>query len=1211
MAIAVRRSKGQPRTRFNRNEKGLSLAAEARINTLMRPPAHGCNRLEDLRPDRRWAMGARRARLREGSAVTPAATRVNIRVIRVIRGLIPLGLLVSASLVVAATNDPTVHMLVPGFTVQELPVRLANVNNLRFAPDGRLTALGYDGRIWLLKDTDGDGLEDTAEVFWDKPTLSVPVGMAWSTHGLYVSSHGKVSLIRDTDHDGKGDIEEIIASGWPPTDVGSGGADATAVTLDKEGNVYFGLLVADYSNAYRLRKRKDLKPEEREWLENREKATTAAPSPLRGERAGVRGETASSEADGELVSLYDLESPRGTIQKWDPRTKKLETIATGIRVPYALAFNKASDLFNTDQEGETWMPNGNPLDELNHIIPGRNYGFPPRHEKWLPNLISEPPVVAFGPQHQSACGLVFNEPRAALNSQFTIHNSKFPLPSGPAQGLFGPKWWEGDAFVAGESRGKIWRVRLVKTPHGYVGKEHLIARLSMLTTDLAISPRGDLYVSCHSGPPDWGTGPQGEGKIFKITYADPKAPQPVGAWAHGLTEVHVAFDRPLDLSVTKLVNAMRLEFGEHVRAADRFEVLKPPYKAVQQQDTIPRGQLRVLKARVLPDRCTLALTTDPQPQPRTFAVTIAGMRALYSKAAPATVDLDYDLHSTLAFAMGERFYNETFGHLPGLDPELALRLLTPSEEAKRLERSFFGPADSLIMHSKLAPSQSPLSLRFQGNVDFFVEFGTNKVRSAPSGFGTWVMEITNRAFTGPEPMFTFIDLSRRIRPSVLATYRTEDDPTYRLLPREWLLPRWAPTESAVTEPAVAPLDHTWPGGVDLTGADYERGRDLFFGEWLKCATCHRLRGEGATVGPDLSNLVSRDAASVLRDIKEPSAAINPDYVAYNVALRDGEELTGFIRAQEADGLRLITADAKEHAVRRADVSEMRPSGVSLMPTGLLDVLKEGQVRDLLTFLLHAPPERYRAEVERILEATGQRQLPIANRQLNLVLVASKQDHGPGQHDYPAWQKKWGRLLAAADTNVTATSAWERPTVEQFANADALLFYCWNHDWNADRLRQLDDFLGRGGGVVLFHSATIADKEPEQLAERIGLAAQPGRTGYLHTPLDLKLVAPTNHPITRGLPQTIHFLDEPYGPMIGDTNKVEVLATTDLEGQPRPMVWTFQKGRGRVFACILGHYAWTFDDPLLRVFALRGVAWAAGEENVSRFDKLTTVKMSLK
>ncbi|PYK97396.1 MAG: hypothetical protein DME19_16455, partial [Verrucomicrobia bacterium] len=123
---------------------------------------------------------------------------------------------------------------------------------------------------------------------------------------------------------------------------------------------------------------------------------------------------------------------------------------------------------------------------------------------------------------------------------------------------------------------------------------------------------------------------------------------------------------------------------------------------------------------------------------------------------------------------------------------------------------------------------------------------------------------------------------------------------------------------------------------------------------------------------------------------------------------------------------------------------------------------------------------------------------------------------------------------------------------------------------------------------------------------IGLAAQPQRTKYLHTPFDLNIVSPTNHAITLGLPRRIHFLDEPYWPMIGDASKVEVLATARVEGEDRPMIWTFQKGKGRVFASIPGHYTWTHQDPVFRLIALRGLAWAASGP-VGRFERLATAE----
>lgn len=948
------------------------------------------------------------------------------------------------------TNAP-VTLLLPGFTVRELPVKLSNVNNLRFAPDGSLTALGYDGRIWLLKDTDGDGLEDSARPFWNRQTLSVPLGMAWSTRGLFVSSKGKVSLLRDTDRDGAADLEEIVASGWPETDVGSGGVDATAVTLDAEGNAYFGLLVADYSNAYRLRRRQELKPGEIAWLKEQ----------------GRWREPSAVDSGNDQFSLYDPRSQRGTIQKWEARTKQLSTIATGIRVPVALAFNRAGDLFNTDQEGETWMPEGNPLDELNHIIPGRNYGFPPRHDRWLPDAQGQQPVVEFGPQHQSACGLVFNEPHGPVPPG-AKEDGTVAWPAAAARGLFGPKAWEGDALVAGQSRGKIFRVSLVKTPGGYVGRAQIIARLSMLTVDLAISPQGALYVACHSGPPDWGTGPRGEGRIFKIAWQDSPMPMPLSIAPSGPAELRVAFDKPLHANVIDhaVSSQSKIEFGEYVSAGDRFEVLKPPYAAVQQQDATPRGRLAIRAARVEDGGRTLLLETDPHPLAVRYAVTLAGIKGAGQSDEGVTIDLDYDL----------------------------------------------------------TQSSQPL-------------------------------------------------------PPDMAT----------ISPERWRRPvPWAPKAraSAGTDSRPRPK----PDG------DWETGRSLFFSDRLQCAKCHRVRGEGGATGPDLSNLIHRDVASVLRDIREPNATLHPDYVTSQVVTKDGEAIQGFVRAQREDSIHLFDASGKEIVLPRSRIESVRPTELSLMPAGLLDGSNETEVRDLLTFLLWEPPQRSMEQFAGI--AQGPAEEPA--KELRLVLVASKQDHGAGQHDYPNWQTNWTRLLSSAAAKTIVETAWEWPTAAQFETASAVVFYFWNHDWSASRLAQFDAFLERGGGVALIHSAVIADKDPENLARRIGLSAQPGRTGYRHMPFELGL-SDQEHPITRGLPERIQLLDEPYWPLIGDTNDVHVLASAQVDGESRPLIWTSRAGRGRVFASIPGHYTWTLNDPLFRVILLRGIAWAA-DEPAGRLDR---------
>jgi type 1 glutamine amidotransferase len=86
---------------------------------------------------------------------------------------------------------------------------------------------------------------------------------------------------------------------------------------------------------------------------------------------------------------------------------------------------------------------------------------------------------------------------------------------------------------------------------------------------------------------------------------------------------------------------------------------------------------------------------------------------------------------------------------------------------------------------------------------------------------------------------------------------------------------------------------------------------------------------------------------------------------------------------------------------------------------------------------------------------------------------------------------------------------------------------------------------------------------------------------------------------------VHFEDESYWNLAGDPKDATVLGTGSEDGTPQPLFWTAEpKQGGRVFVSILGHYSWTFDDPLFRILVLRGIAWSA-DQPVDRFNDVVT------
>src|SRR5262249_22085368 len=115
--------------------------------------------------------------------------------------------------------------------------------------------------------------------------------------------------------------------------------------------------------------------------------------------------------------------------------------------------------------------------------------------------------------------------------------------------------------------------------------------------------------------------------------------------------------------------------------------------------------------------------------------------------------------------------------------------------------------------------------------------------------------------------------------------------------------------------------------AELQGGNWLRGREVFFSEEAKCAKCHLMRGQGGKIGPDLSNLIHRDYASVLRDIRQPSAAINPEYLSYVVELKNGKILTGVVRDA---GERVVIGDdqGREVTIARTQIDSLAASPVS-------------------------------------------------------------------------------------------------------------------------------------------------------------------------------------------------------------------------------------------------------------------------------------------
>ncbi len=780
-----------------------------------------------------------------------------------------------------------VRLLVPGFVVRELPVKLSNLNNIEYAADGRLFAGGYDGRFHLLRDGDGDGLEERVDTFAPATSENYPLGLAVKDGEPYAVLTDEVVRFRDRDGDGVPESRETVYKGFDDAELRAAPYlmhrrvdSSMAISFGPDGALYVTMGNAAPTNAY--------------WTD-------------------------------QGVARYDTGRRRGCLLRFGAEGK-VESLATGLRYVMSLQWNGEGDLFGTDQEGATWVPNGNPFDELNHLQVGRHYGFPPQHPKWLPGVVDEPALWNYAPQHQSACGFRFNGPAAG-------------------RGRCGPAFWAGDALVTGQSRGKLARTTLAKTAAGYVARSETFARLGMMPVDVAISPQGDLVVCCHSGAPDWGNGPQGEGKLFKISYRGDQGTPPVLTYPVSPSTTALVFAQPGEAAAwAERAGQARVESGRYADAADRLETFRPGYAVVERQQKEAGQAVAVVGAKVSDDGHSVLLETAER--------RVAWSYALSVPRAAGALEVAHDLSGVAAAWRGAEG-EEWRGWLPHPDFAAARHFCRASPVHAALWKQLATPG-TLTVTAQLNPWQMLVPATQPGaQLDYGPVAETVTVRFASDAALTLrVPGYAVERISGAESRITLTGTQQgEWRPFSL----TLATPAQRLevsftTPRDGHRRPLAVGRFLVPFAVPVPPEGARPAIAEVAGANWKAGHALFLGK-AACATCHQWRGEGVAVGPDLSNLIHRDYASVLHDIMEPSAAINPDAIGYVVTSQDGTTTTGTRVGETSAELLIAQPGGAVARLLKAAVVKSEPMSLSLMPAGLEQALTKEELRDLMAFLL--------------------------------------------------------------------------------------------------------------------------------------------------------------------------------------------------------------------------------------------------------------------
>ena len=174
-----------------------------------------------------------------------------------------------------------------------------------------------------------------------------------------------------------------------------------------------------------------------------------------------------------------------------------------------------------------------------------------------------------------------------------------------------------------------------------------------------------------------------------------------------------------------------------------------------------------------------------------------------------------------------------------------------------------------------------------------------------------------------------------------------DDETINGLVRK----HWGNIKAGSTEEKLA-IMRRYRNDLNAGDGDSGNGHRLFI---QHCASCHKLFGEGGTLGTDLTDANRRDQAALLAALVDPSAAVRREYLTYVIRTPGGRTVRGIMEQEDTGAVTIVDSSFQKTRIARSDIRSMEVAPESLMPEDLLNALNPQELRDLFRYLQQESP----------------------------------------------------------------------------------------------------------------------------------------------------------------------------------------------------------------------------------------------------------------